>query len=125
MSNNNRNTNQSNNIRITNNIPNLLLNFKKDIINIISNQNKNQEERLAKIKGEIKDLKAISNISYKSNDQKKIKQESKGAFYSKSQVINLSNKRDIYKSITDKLPYNNNTQKFKNSNKNINEILSE
>ena len=82
MPNNNQNINQSNNVEIINNIPNFLLKFKKDIINIISNQNKNQGERLAKIKGEIKDLKAISNISYKSNDQKKIKQESKGAFYS-------------------------------------------
>jgi hypothetical protein len=63
MSNNNQNINQSNNIEITNNIPNFLLNFKKDIINIITNQNKNREERLAKIKGEIKDLKAINNIS--------------------------------------------------------------
>ena len=41
MSNDNQNINQSNTIEITNNIPNYLLNFIKDIINIITHQNKN------------------------------------------------------------------------------------
>ena len=93
-------------MEINNNIPKFLLNFKKDII-IIINQNKNQEERLAKIEGEIKNLKTNNNSSNISNNQKnKIKLR-------------------IYKRVLDKSireQFNNNTQKLKNPNNNIHEL---
>ena len=94
-------------MEINNNIPKFLLNFKKDII-IIINQNKNQEERLAKIEGEIKNLKTNNNSSNISNNQK-------------NKIKLRIYKRVLDKSIREQFN-NNNTQKLKNPNNNIHEL---
>ena len=89
----NLNSANSENIYPNNNINNLLIQFKNDLLNSINIQNKDINKRLEKIESDIHLLKK-DNINEHNNEKNKDEDKQKRIMLSKSQIINRHNKID-------------------------------